>query len=177
VPDAPARPTGEVVVFLDVDGALSPRTADLSPWGEPVHATGTDEVFGWWKLDAACTFLDAHPGVRTVIWADDELAQVDDLDVEHHEVVQEVLAERGLAHLVLAGAGLPPTGDQIALVASQTTAPFAWSLPTVEDAVEDEPSAPAAVEPDLPAAAVAAVGTSSTWTCCPSRSRRRTPPA
>jgi hypothetical protein len=92
-PGAPAaRP--DVVLFGDALGRVC----------ETLVPTGRD-LFGWWKVDAILAWLDEHPAVTRVVFADDELDDVDELDTPHRDVLAEVLDTRGVEHLLLAAAG------------------------------------------------------------------------
>lgn len=95
--DAAPRTTAsrpDVVLFGD---ALGRACETLVP-------TGAD-MFGWWKADAVLAWLDTHPGHRRVVFADDELDDVDELDTPHRDVLAEVLGGRGVKHLLLTPEG------------------------------------------------------------------------
>ena len=177
-----AVPDGQVAVFLDVDGVLSPApdvwgdvtvveagprgSVAVSPAmlsalgrlpGQLVWATawagdagavfapmlgrdgqvvgdGDGSVHGWWKLDAVVQWLTEHPQVRTVVWLDDELAAMDDLDLEHRETAWDVLADAGVECLLMAPAdGLTPQELDEVRSFLGTPSTLTESLPEVDD--------------------------------------------
>lgn len=69
-----------------------------------------EESFGWWKIDAIDAWLEANPQVVKVVFADDELVALDELDTPFGEVLAEVLTARGVDHLLVVpdGASLSP---------------------------------------------------------------------
>ena len=99
-PPPPGIPA-DVAMF---GGAMGDAAAELIPAGDD---------FGWWKIDATVAWLDAHPWVTRVVFADDELDGLDDLDTPFRDVLADVLDSRGVAHLLLAPAGNALTDDDI----------------------------------------------------------------
>jgi hypothetical protein len=121
----PTWPDWEATVRDDEDGWVSPaQTAALTAlgtefvwltsWTErarafddllgplPVLAPSGDEpVNGWWKIDAALTFLDEHPEFTNVVWVDDELDQDNGSGRTHREVIAEMLATLDIGHLLV----------------------------------------------------------------------------
>jgi S-DNA-T family DNA segregation ATPase FtsK/SpoIIIE len=87
----------------------------LGPDGVILAPTGTDN-FGWWKVDAILAWLDAHPDVDRLVFADGELDDDDDLDTPHREVLEEVLDARGIEHLLLVVDDETLTVDDLAQV-------------------------------------------------------------
>ncbi len=74
----------------------------LMPPDMKVLTRGTEET-GWWKLDTLARYLDAHPRITRVVWADDQLSESDpDLGVSFAQIAADLLDDRCIAHLLLA---------------------------------------------------------------------------
>lgn len=89
------------------------------------HLTPTSER-PWWKAPAVLRWLDAHRGVRHVIWCDDHLSRRDHPGVSRAATVRTELARRGITSMLLAPraqSGLTPTHiSQIRTYLDSTTA-------------------------------------------------------
>ncbi len=112
--------------------------------------TPAGDLFGWWKLDAIVAWLDSHPLVTRVVFVDDKLDDLDDLEVSFREVLEDLLASRGLDHTLLvpaAGALSPGELNEI----EQFLVGASWSPAPVTDDV------PVPVEPTVHPATVVAL--------------------
>jgi S-DNA-T family DNA segregation ATPase FtsK/SpoIIIE len=62
---------------------------------DPSSFTPAYSEYGWPEIDALLAFLDANPDVTIVTWNDAHLYDEDDLGIPFHEVVSDLLLERG----------------------------------------------------------------------------------
>ena len=72
-------------------------------------------VYGWAKLDVAITAILDYPMVEQVTWVDPEIFDEDSIGITYAELVDDVLADLGIAVTVLTEASAP--------VVEQATAP------------------------------------------------------
>lgn len=166
VVDAGARGTAAVSpTMLGLLGHLPGHLVWATAWGAdadpvfapllgrsaPVAADGDGSVHGWWKLDAVLAWLAERPTVKTVVWVDDELAAVDDLDIEHRETAWDVLTDAGVECLLLAPAGEGLSREEMAEVhefldvVPDDTAPAMETTPELAAPVVE----PAAAAPEV----------------------------
>lgn len=91
-------------------GHLLPTAGDV--------LTGTSDTTGWWKIDSALAWLEAHPDIRRFSWIDDELANEDPvLGVTFREIAAEAFEDLGVEHcLVVPDYQRGITEDEVARV-------------------------------------------------------------
>jgi len=94
-----------IVWATDWQAAAAPTFDALLGRPSSGHLAERDSVYGWWKVEAVEAFLDANPQVRTVVFADDKLEEVDDLDITYRDILADILLTRGVRHLLLVPSG------------------------------------------------------------------------
>lgn len=137
--------SGATIVWLsDWGHAAADQFGDAIPAATALEEQSMEN--GWWKIDAALSFLDEHPEFRRVVWLDDHLDADNPLGGTHRDVFDDLVSMLGLEWLgITPSVHLSPEDMDRAI--DWMHGPAEAAAPTTEMTVDEQDPVPEELPP------------------------------